>query len=122
MSRRNENASGAPSGIPKEKFTTYGAYGMASCLLHDNTEQPTRRCTMAALVPWRPMRELETMQRRMDDLFERLTERFFGPWGQERSVWETEARAPAIESHVDKDTLVVKVDLPGIDPKDVSIS
>ena len=77
---------------------------------------------MKALTPWRPMRELETIQRRMDDLFKDLSERFFGPGARERSVWGTEAWAPAIESHVDKDTLIVKADLPGIDPKEVSIS
>jgi HSP20 family protein len=77
---------------------------------------------MKGLTPWRPMRELETIQRRMDDLFEHLTERFFGPGERERSVWGPEAWAPALESHVDKDTLMVRADLPGIDPKEVSIS
>jgi HSP20 family protein len=78
---------------------------------------------MKALTPWRPMRELETIRQRMDDLFERMSERVFGPGQRERSVWgETEALAPAIESHVEKDTLIVKADLPGIDPKEVSIS
>jgi HSP20 family protein len=68
------------------------------------------------------MRELETFRQRMDDLFADLSERFFDPSERERSVWGTEGWAPAIESHVDKDTLVVKADLPGIDPKEVSIS
>jgi HSP20 family protein len=77
---------------------------------------------MKALSPWRPMRELETIRQHMDDLFERMTERFFGPGERERSVWGTEGSIPAIESHVDKDTLIVKADLPGIDPKEVSIS
>jgi len=77
---------------------------------------------MKGLTPWRPIRELETIQRRMDDLFERLTGRFVGPGEREQSVWGSEALAPAIESHVDKDTLIVKADLPGIDPKEVSLS
>ena len=72
--------------------------------------------------PWRPMRELETFRQRMDDLFGDLSERFFGPGERERSVWGTEGWTPAIESHIDKDMLVVKADLPGIDPKEVSIS
>jgi HSP20 family protein len=77
---------------------------------------------MKALTPWRPMRELDTLRRRMDELFGDLSERFFGPGERERSVWGTDAVVPALESHIDKDTLVVKADLPGIDPKEVSIS
>jgi HSP20 family protein len=77
---------------------------------------------MKALTPWRPLRDLDTLRQHMDDLFERMSGRFFGPGERERSVWGTEGLAPAIESHVDKDTLVIKADLPGIDPKEVSIS
>jgi HSP20 family protein len=73
---------------------------------------------MKALTPWRPMRELETFERRMADLFER----FFGPWERERSVWGTEGWAPAVESRVENGNLIVKADLPGIDPKEVTIS
>lgn len=75
---------------------------------------------MKELTPWKPMRELETLERRMSDMFDRFHERFFGG-APERSVWG-EAWAPAIESHVEKGNLVVKADLPGIDPKEVSIS
>jgi HSP20 family protein len=73
---------------------------------------------MKAVTPWRPARELETFERRMADLFER----FFGPWERERSIWGTEGWAPAIESKVDNGNLIIKADLPGIDPKEVSIS
>jgi HSP20 family protein len=65
---------------------------------------------------------LDTLRQHMDDLFERMSERFFGPGERVRSVWGTDALAPAIESHVEKDTLIIKADLPGIDPKEVSIS
>lgn len=77
---------------------------------------------MKALTPWKPMRDLDTLRQHMDDLFERMSERFFGPGEHARSVWGTEAVVPAIESHVDKDTLIIKADLPGMDPKEVSIS
>lgn len=78
---------------------------------------------MAALTPWKPMRELEDVRRRMDDLFADLSGRFFGPGERERSFrGDLEGWTPVLESHVDKDTLVVKADLPGIDPKEVSIS
>ena len=77
---------------------------------------------MSALIPWRPMRELENIQQRMDEMLDRLTGRFFSPEGRERSVWGAEMWAPSIESHLENGNLVVKADLPGIDPKEVSIS
>lgn len=73
---------------------------------------------MKALAPWRPARELETFEHRMSDLFER----FFGPWERQHFFWGTEGWAPAIESKVENGNLIVKADLPGIDPKEVSIS
>ncbi len=77
---------------------------------------------MAALTSWKPTRELETIQQRMNELFERLTGRFFGPEGQGRTGWGTDALAPAIESRYDNGNLIIKADLPGIDAKEVSIS
>ncbi len=75
---------------------------------------------MRTLAPWRPMRELAPLQHRMEELFDRLTEEFFGDW--ERPFWKAEGWAPPIESHVENGNLVVKANLPGIDPKEVSIS
>jgi HSP20 family protein len=77
---------------------------------------------MAALASWKPTRELETIQRGMDDMFDRLTREFFGPERWERPRERAEAWAPAIESHIENGNLVVKADLPGIDPKEVTIS
>jgi HSP20 family protein len=67
------------------------------------------------------MRELESLQERMDQLFERLSDRWFGG-ERPRSVWGTEEWSPAIESHVDNGNLIVKADLPGVDPKEVTVS
>jgi HSP20 family protein len=77
---------------------------------------------MAALTPWKPMRELDTLSRRMDDMFSRLTQEFFGPGWRERprmgaAVWE-----PAIECHLESGNLTVKADLPGVETTDVNIS
>lgn len=77
---------------------------------------------MAALVPWRPMRELERMERQMDEMFNRMGSHFPSLWEPERAIGTMERRAPAIESHVEDGNLIVKADLPGIDPKEVSIS
>src|SRR5262245_25079132 len=73
----------------------------AACY-NKRAKQLTRRCTMKSLTPWRPMRELETFERRMADLFDR----FWGPWERERSVWGPENWAPAIESKVENGNLI----------------
>lgn len=77
---------------------------------------------MKSVTPWRPMREFETLQRNMEEMFERLSDRFFGPGERRRSLWGEEAWAPAVESRVENGNIIVRADLPGIDPKDVTVS
>jgi len=77
---------------------------------------------MKSLTPWRPMRELETLQHKMEDMFERLSDRFLAPGESRRSLWGEEGWAPAIESRVENGNIIVHADLPGIEAKDVSIS
>lgn len=73
---------------------------------------------MRALMPWRPFRELSTLHEEIDDLFARV----FG----EETRWPMrpiEGRLmPAVESFVKGGELVVRVDLPGIDPKHVELA
>ena len=76
---------------------------------------------MKSLTPWRPMRELESLQHRMDQLFDQFSNRFFGG-ERPKSIWGGEDWNPAIESRADNGNLIVKADLPGVDPKEVSIS
>jgi HSP20 family protein len=64
---------------------------------------------------WSPLRELDSFRRDFDDLFDRLL------GGRLRSVFPKGADAPAIESFMKDDKLVVRADLPGIDPKDVEV-
>lgn len=77
---------------------------------------------MAALVPWRPVREFERLEREMENMLERLGGGFPSFWEPARAIGTVERWAPAIESHVEGGNLIVKADVPGIDPKDVSIS
>jgi HSP20 family protein len=64
---------------------------------------------------WNPFREMEHFRRDFDDLFDRFLGR--GKRGKEAGVTE-----PAIESYIEGDKLVVRADLPGIDPKNVEIT
>jgi HSP20 family protein len=77
---------------------------------------------MKSLTPWRPMRELETLQHKMEDMFERLSDRFLAPGERPRAFWGEEGWTPAIESRVENGNIIVHADLPGIEAKDVSIS
>lgn len=64
---------------------------------------------------WNPFREMEHFRRDFDDLFDRFLGR--GKRGAKESASE-----PAIECYVEGDQLVVRADLPGVDPKNVEIT
>lgn len=71
------------------------------------------------LTLWRPFKELSFLHRDMDDIFSR----FFGDWGRDLSGWSRSGGwYPAVESYLEGDKLIVKADLPGMDPKDMEIS
>ena len=75
---------------------------------------------MFPVTKWSPIRELGTLQREMDELFGRLmgrTESMFPHFHLERGI-----EAPPLECVRKGDNLLVKVELPGMDPKDVDIS
>jgi HSP20 family protein len=68
------------------------------------------------LTPWKPFREMTTLRDEMDKLWNR----FFEGWqGMEplRGEW-----APSLDVSETKNNMVVKAELPGMDPKDVDIS
>ncbi|HXQ21462.1 MAG TPA: Hsp20/alpha crystallin family protein [Candidatus Acidoferrales bacterium] len=72
---------------------------------------------MRALAPWRPFRELSTLHEDIDELFTH----FFGP-EQEWFPTRWQLATPRIESFVRNGELVVRADLPGIDPKKVELA
>ncbi len=74
---------------------------------------------MRALAPWKPFRELSTLHHEIDDLFTR----FFG--GEPEEWLPTTWRGfgvPHIESYVREGELIVRADLPGINPKEVELA
>ena len=75
---------------------------------------------LGELTPWRPLRSLSLLCRDMDDLFNR----FFSDWERDFSPWfrATAESYPPLESYVDGNTLIVKADLPGVDPKEGQVS
>ena len=67
------------------------------------------------LLPWGPFTEVDVLRREMD----RLWERFFAGWPAE---WRREEWAPSLDVSETKDKVVVKAEVPGIDPKDIDVS
>ena len=63
---------------------------------------------------WSPFRELDRFRRDIDDVFDRFL--------AGRPPWQSSGSGPALESYVANNRLIVRADLPGIDPKDVEIT
>lgn len=70
-------------------------------------------------MPWRPFREMERMSR----AFERMIDQMFRewPWPSEFGE-EAGAYSAPVECFVRDNTLVVRADVPGMEPKDIDIS
>jgi len=68
------------------------------------------------LTTWRPLRDLDRMRSEMD----RLWEAFFE--GRPRRRTDEGEWLPSVDVSETKNDLVVKAELPGMDPKDIDIS
>lgn len=77
---------------------------------------------MRSLLPWRRKAEVLPVERRMENTMQDFFDDVGRLWERELPLWRTEAWGPALESHIENGNLIVKADLPGIDPKEVSIS
>jgi HSP20 family protein len=69
------------------------------------------------LMKWKPFGEVSRLRREMD----RLWEDFFGPRGWGLRPWEGEW-APVVDVSETGDQIVVKAEIPGIDPKEINIT
>ena len=69
-----------------------------------------------AIVKWGSVRDLLTTQRE----FERLLREAFSPTSGETEV-STRSWAPPVDIYETEDAIVLKAELPGIDPKDVEV-
>ncbi len=70
-----------------------------------------------AMRRWDPFSELREMQHDMDRLFERFLGRDIGTAEGGTGAW-----MPSVESYAKGNDLVLKCELPGVDPKDVDVS
>jgi HSP20 family protein len=69
-----------------------------------------------AIVKWEPFRELANMQKEFNRLFNEAFPRLWDEGELSTRTW-----APPVDIYETDNNLVLKADLPGIDPKDVEI-
>jgi len=66
------------------------------------------------IVRWEPFRDLVTTQDRLNRLFNETMGRFMGEEGLRAGAW-----VPAVDIYETEQNIVLKAELPGVDPKDV---
>jgi HSP20 family protein len=71
---------------------------------------------MTILTRWDPTREFSTLQDRMNRLFRES----FGPEGREEALTTT-GFAPAVDVYEDEHKVTLKIEVPGIDEKDIDV-
>jgi len=77
-----------------------------------------------AVTPWRPFMDLTRWDRDMDRMMDDFFGRRFRPWWPDR--WfrtdEMEVRAPVVDVFEDKNDIVVKAELPGLDKDNIEVN
>lgn len=78
---------------------------------------------MKAVNPWRPLVDLTRREREMNRIMEAFFGRTMGPWWPGRWLLEINGGIiiPAVDVYEEKDEIVVKAELPGMDKKDIEI-
>jgi HSP20 family protein len=71
---------------------------------------------MTLLTRWEPFREFSTMQDRMNRLFRGM----YSPEGPEEALTTT-SFAPPVDIYEDEHNITVKMEVPGIDEKDIDV-
>jgi HSP20 family protein len=71
-----------------------------------------------ALQVWEPFRELENVRREFDDFFGR----FFSARPRWMQRFSGAMEEPRIESYVENDHMIVRAEMPGVDPKNVEVT
>jgi HSP20 family protein len=76
-----------------------------------------------ALAPWRPFMDLTRRESEMDRMMDDFFGRSMRPWWPARWLrGDGEITAPVVDVYEEKDEVVVKAELPGLDKKDIEVN
>ena len=70
-----------------------------------------------AVIRWDPFRDLNTLQDRMNRLFEEANRGWRSDEPSSTTVW-----SPAVDIFETEDEIIVQAEVPGMDPKDIELS
>ncbi len=70
---------------------------------------------MFEITPWKPVSELSNLKKEMDKLWAEF-------FGEGKILPGGEGWAPAVDVSETKDAVMVKAEIPGMDPKDIDVS
>jgi HSP20 family protein len=73
---------------------------------------------MKSLVRWQPLPEFASLQRQMNRLFDAFSETSLMPFAESLTGWEF---GPPADIYEDDQKLTFKVEVPGIDEKDIKV-
>jgi HSP20 family protein len=77
-----------------------------------------------AVTPWRPFMDVARWERDMERMMDSFFDRRMRPWWPERWLRadEMEISAPAVDLFEEKDDIVVKAELPGIEKDNIEVN
>ena len=77
-----------------------------------------------SLAPWRPLTELTRWERDMERMMDEFFDRRMRPWWPERWLGgdRMRAEAPALDLYEEKDDVVVKAELPGMEKDNIEVN
>jgi HSP20 family protein len=76
-----------------------------------------------AVAPWRPFTGLTRWESEMDRMMDDFFGRRMRPWWPERWLrGDTEITTPAVDVYEEKDEIVVKAELPGMEKNDIEVN
>ncbi len=76
-----------------------------------------------AVAPWKPLFALPRWERDIDRMMDDLFARRMRPWWPERwfRAWDDEVIEPALDIYEEKDEIIVKAELPGMDKDEIEV-
>jgi HSP20 family protein len=75
-----------------------------------------------AIKPWRPFMDVSRWERDMDRMMEDFFDRRMRPWWPWPRDESMEIAAPAVDLYEEKDEIVVKAELPGMDKNNIEVN